>query len=278
VTVRASLITLCMVCASFLVSPLTAQQDRISRVLADAQRALDGLPNRPLPRTMAIRGTRLALQSQGLAVRTPRQNFTLAVEIYAEFPDKFVWIEDGGANARTVRGFDGRRLITNAPERLAQVLPGQESTAAYALGRIQRDVDQLIQIRADFVALTLGLFGRSFPSVPLTFSEITGAQAANAVGISTRDGYAATAVFDEVSGLPAWLATREMVPVAGETGGAVTRRWVYEDYRAVDARRLPHLLRGMMTASDSGPMFSTSVLTITDYAFDVPINPKVFKR
>ncbi len=278
-TVRASLISVCMVCVALTALPLSAQQNRVSRVLADARRALDGLPERPLPRTMVIRGKRMALQgSRDLQIRTSRQNLLLSVEIYAEFPDKFVWIEDGGAVMRTVRGFDRQRLITNAPERLAQVLPGQESTSAYALGFITRDVDQLTQIRADFVALTFGLFGRSFPSVPLTFGDIKGGEAANAIGMSTKDGYAATVVFDPVSGLPAWLGTREVVPVGNEIGGQVTRRWVYEDYRAVDARRVPHLVRWMMTASDSSPLFSTSVLTITEYAFNVAIDPKVFKQ
>ncbi len=114
--------------------------------------------------------------------------------------------------------------------------------------------------------------------MPLTFGDIKGGDAANAIGMSTKDGYAATVVFDPVSGLPAWLGTREVVPVGNEIGGQVTRRWVYEDYRAVDARRVPHLVRWMMTASDSGPLFSTSVLTITEYAFNVAIDPKVFKQ
>ena len=60
--------------------------------------------------------------------------------------------------------------------------------------------------------------------------------------------------------------------------GNVSRRWVYEAYRDVEGRMVPHRLAWMMTYSEVGPLQETAAYTITSYRFDVPIDPKVFKK
>jgi hypothetical protein len=58
----------------------------------------------------------------------------------------------------------------------------------------------------------------------------------------------------------------------------LARRWVYEDYRSVEGRMVPHQLKWMMSHKEDGPLLESAAYTITGYRFDMPIDPKVFKK
>jgi hypothetical protein len=94
------------------VACLSAQSDRVGKVLNDARKALGASTERPIPRTFAAKGTKV--------VTTQTTQATLSVEILCELPNKFIWAENAGARGMTNRGFNGDRLITNTPE----FLPG----------------------------------------------------------------------------------------------------------------------------------------------------------
>lgn len=259
ITVRPAVVFVVLVAATGL--SLSAQDARVTALLERGQLALAGGTARALPSTFAITGQRTASGDAGK---------TYPFEIYAELPDKFVWKQDvRGRGTPMRRGFDGNRLITDTPQDLALNLPASSSERADVL----RDVDQLKAARAQFSALTIGLFAASFRSVPLTFADVPGGQAANAIGVSGRDGFGATLVFDHHTGLPAWLGYREFFQ-----RGYRTRRWVYEDYRNVQGRMVPHQLTWMQDYKEDGPLSNVFAYSITAYRFDVPIDPKLFKK
>jgi hypothetical protein len=240
---------------------LGAQDARVTALLERGRLALAGGTARALPGTFVIIGERTDRGDAGKPY---------SFEIHAELPDKFIWKQNvRGRGAPVRRGFDGNRLITDTPQDRALNLLDSSSERADVL----RDVDQLKAARAQFSALTLGLFAASFRSAPLTFADVPGGQAANAIGISGRDGFGATLVFDPHTGLPAWLGYREFFQ-----RGILARRWVYEDYRNVAGRMVPHQLTWMQNYEEDGPLSNVYAYSITAYRFDVPIDPKLFKK
>lgn len=245
---------------------LEAQASRVMKVLERGRLALARGTELALPNTLAITGWQTLSGDAG-----KRYSF----EIYAQLPDKFVWKQDRmGRGDGTRRGFDGNRLISDWPQDIA--LSFSELGGATSAGEradVVRDVDQMKTVRAQFAVLTLGLFATSLRSVPLTFADVQGGETANAIGVSGRDGFGATLAFDPTTGLPAWLGYREFFQ-----RGMISRRWVYEDYRHVEGRMVPHQLTWMMSNSETGPLLTTAVYTITEYRFDLPIDPKVFKK
>ncbi len=244
---------------------LEAQDARVRQVLDRGRLALAGGTERTLPNTFAMTGRRTVSGDGGK---------TYSFEIYAQLPDKFVWKEDSARRGVTARrGFDGNRLITDVPQDLALSIPMSEGATPAQRADVPRDADQLKTVRAQFSALTLGLFATSLRSVPLTFADVQGGETANAIGVSGRDGFGATLAFDRATGLPAWLGYREP-----SQQGSVSRRWVYGHYRNVEGRMVPHELTWMMSYSETGPLLKSAEYTVTEYRFDLPIDPKVFKR
>ena len=151
---------------------LGAQDARVAKVLERARLALAGGTERALPNTFSIVGQRLVVGDEGKPY---------SFETPAELPDKFVWKQVTRTSA-TRRGFDGNRLITDVPQEFAA-----NSSRAHGRADVVRDGDQLQVIRAQFAALTLGLFATSLRSVPLMFSDVQGGEAANAIGVAGRD-------------------------------------------------------------------------------------------
>jgi hypothetical protein len=244
---------------------MEAQGSRVVQVLERGRVALAGGTERALPTTFAISGRKTLAGSAGKSY---------AVEIYAQLPDKFVWKEDEIVRGVTTRrGFDGNRLITDVPQDLAHSIPTGDGVTPAERADVVRDVDQLKIVRAQFSALTLGLFATSLRSVPLTFADVQGGETANAIGVTGRDGFGATLVFDRTTGLPAWLGYQEFFQ-----RGMVARRWVYEDYRNVEGRMVPHQLKWMTSHKEDGPLLENAAYTITSYRFDLPIDSKVFKK
>lgn len=174
--------------------------------------------------------------------------------ISCDLPSRFVQIENrvfldpgdtvaqpsyGGAHLNHIivkMGFDGDEPIY---ERSPREEPWRLSASRYAPPPLTKAQLQTVLplAREAFLNLTLGLFASSFSGAPVTFTNVSGPDAGNAVLVKGA-GFVRTLVFDAGTGLPERLGDvryRDYHDVAGRKVPSRivvgTDEWIIEEFR-----------------------------------------------
>jgi hypothetical protein len=142
--------------AATVVSPSSGQTPDATQVLTAAREALGGEKKLSTVRTFIATGRTRQLRGNNLV--------PIEFEINCELPDKFVRKDETPAQDTdpTTLGFNGNDLI--------QLPPPQPARGGAGGGGRGGGPPRLINVKQEFVRLTLGMFAASFSSYPVTFT------------------------------------------------------------------------------------------------------------
>lgn len=253
---------------------------RVTKILADARQALGGAAKLDAVKTFVLKGNVIAISS-GRGGHDLRETSTF--EISCELPDKFIrrddrgysdagdmlsaspwdgagWPQESFSRPRTTHfaskiGFNSGRVIYDSGDLSGDAYINytrQNATQA----QLQR---YLPQAQLDFVQVTLGMFARTFASVPLSFYETKGTEDGSAISVF-GDRWV-TMNFDPMTHLPLSLGTLQ-----------------YMDYRDVAGVKVPFNI-GQMVLYHDGKKTTTAFrgLEIKSVKINVPIGAGTFK-
>jgi hypothetical protein len=239
-------------------STLHSQALDAPQVLAAAREALGGEKKLSAVKTFTASGRTRQLRGNNLV--------PIEFEVNCELPDKFVRRDECPAQDTdpTTVGFNSDDLIQVPP-------PPPGPAAGRAGGPPLSPAQRVVNVKQEFVRLTLGMFATSFRSYPLTFRYAGEGEApegkADVLDVAGPANFSARLVVHRDTHLPVMLMWQLPAATVAQAK-PVEYRIYYGDFRDVDGLKWPFRIRRAIAGE-----------TIEETTFDrIRINTKIDPR
>lgn len=207
-----------------------AADDKADQVLKDAREALGGEARLNAVRTVSATGRTRMTAPNG---QVEEMDFALSMELPDKFMKREVLMAMGPTSVYRHSGFNGQDLISeiDAPPalsggggpgggmvmRLIEVGPPGTANRPTAEEIAVTRRRQLAEAQKSFAQLTLGMFARSFPAYPLTFTFAGEAESpdgkASVIDVTGGSEFRARLYVDTVSHMPLMLTWTDREPL-----------------------------------------------------------------